>query len=82
MGEPCKGLLDLNRANDWHLCLCLTLLKTLVGEGLVEEHKITEYMKQAIKEVTETKMKLVLGLEHSELPTEEGIVKLVTFHNA
>ncbi|UCF90980.1 MAG: hypothetical protein JSW39_22265 [Desulfobacterales bacterium] len=56
--QPCKGLLDLNRANDWHLALCLALHNVLVAKGIVTEKEMQNFLQEAAKVVVVQKMKL------------------------
>ena len=57
---PCKGLLDLNRANDWHLALCLALHNVLVAKGLITEEEMKNFLQEAAQEVVKQKIKLAL----------------------
>ena len=56
--HPCKGLLDLNRANDWHLALCLALHKVIVAKGIITEKEMKNFLLEAVQEVAMQKFKL------------------------
>ena len=60
--QPCKGLLDLNRANDWHLALCLALHKVLVAKGVITEEEMKNFLQEAAQEVVKQKIKLAFFL--------------------
>jgi hypothetical protein len=53
-------LLDLNRANDWHLALCLALHNVLVAKGLITEEEMKNFLQEAAQEVVKQKIKLAL----------------------
>jgi hypothetical protein len=58
--HSCKALLDLNRANDWHLALCLALHKVLVAKGVITEEEMKNFLQEAAQEVVKQKIKLAL----------------------
>ena len=60
--HPCKGLNDLNRANDWHLALCLALHKVLVAKGVINEEEMKNFLQEAAQEVVKQKIKLAFFL--------------------
>jgi hypothetical protein len=78
--KPCKGLLDLNKANDWQLSLALAIMKALVGEGVLSQETVNKYIMEAVKEVTAIKM--TIDTKPLEKTTLQSFVKASSYHRA
>jgi hypothetical protein len=81
MGEkPCKGLTDLNKANDYHLTLSLALLKALVENDVLSQKEVNRFVREAAKEVASLKLTLMAKAEEKSSVGE--FVKAVNFAKA
>jgi hypothetical protein len=79
-GKPCKSLFDLNKANDYHLALCLALMKALVEKNVLSQKEMNHFIKDAAKEVASLKFTL---MQRDESKAElEDFVKAVEFGKA
>lgn len=57
--KPCKGLLDLNKANDWHLILGLSILKVLTDKKIITQEEVQAMITEATKDVIAAKFNLM-----------------------
>jgi hypothetical protein len=58
-----QAIQGLNKANDWHLTLCLSLIEALKGKGVLLDEEVQHYIKDAAKEVAKKKFELQVQME-------------------
>ena len=57
--EPCKGLYNLNQANDLTTALCLAIFRLLKEKGHISDDEIQESIKLAMAELPNFRLQMM-----------------------